>query len=416
MVLNTLTLKPVLTTNEFLACYEGTIDSNFANILNLDFNINLKYQNDRICPIVQFAKPEDAKEIAHIFKTVYKGTYPYKNMEDIDEISKMINSPNYVWFLFKLDSEENVGCFGARLDFDQKRGFLYGFVIKRDYHKIIDFGKALVGCVLYFWNTYKKKVRVWYGEMRTNEATSQLFTSRIGMKPLAFFPNKDVFFNKIESDILSVTYDDRVLNSLRCKSTPKIIRQILNCYVYTNKRYHLGTPNIENPTLIFDAELLNEIKGKIVKISEKDRFDNELITLSIKDSNSFFKFLYNPFSKNFEKTKYKVERLEELVIFLQELTDLIQKMNINYFQCFVSSYEPSHQKIFYDGGFIPRGYIPSWYYNKESNIFEDRVVFNCYKGDIDNNIKLIPETEDLIENLKISIEKAIPDFSNLFQE
>jgi hypothetical protein len=257
---------------------------------------------------------------------------------------------------------------------------------------------------------------IWYGEMRTNEATSQFFTSQIGLKPIAFLPNKDIFFSHIESDILQVVYDEDALYKYRVEEKPKIIRQILNCYVYADKRYHLGTPIVENPNIEFDSFLQNEIKEKVIKISEKDRFNNEIITFSIKNSDSHFKFSYNPYSKNFEKTEYYVNSLDELSVFLQELKEIIDIMDINYFECFVSAYHPKHQKMFYDSGFLPRGYVPCWYYNKEQNSFEDRIVFNYYRGDIDNNIKLIPESEELIQNLKISIEKAIPDFSELFQE
>ena len=415
MLSNMLTLKPVLTTNDFLMCYDGDIDSNFQNFFDLDFELDIKYHSDRICPIIQLAKPENAQEIAQMFKEIYKGTYPYKKMEIAQEVEKMISEPNYQWFLFQLENK-TVGCFGTSLEFEKKRGFQYGFVVKRDYHKVIDVFKAYLGCVMYLWNTYKNKIMIWYGEMRTNEATSQFFTSQIGLKPIAFFPNKDIFFNHVESDILQIVYDEDALYKFRVEEEPKIIRQVLKCYVYANKRYHLGTPIVENPNIEFNSFVQNEIKEKVIKISEKDRFNNEIITFSIKNSNSHFKFFYNPYSKNFEKTEYRVNSLDELFVFLQELKELIDKMDINYFECFVSAYDPTHQKVFFDTGFLPRGYVPCWYYDKEQNTFEDRIVFNYYKGDIDNNIKLIPESEELINKLKISVEKAIPDFSELFQE
>ena len=236
--------------------------------------------------------------------------------------------------------------------------------------------------------------------MRTNEIASQFSTSVIGLKPIGFLPNKDIFFNQIESDILHVIYDEEVLNKYRRKKDLKIIRQILNCYAYSNKRYHLGTPIIKNPNIKLNPKKLNRIKEKIVKRREKDKLGNEAITLSIKNSNSYFKFIYNPLSKNFEKTIYKINLLEELFAFIQELKELIQNMEINYFECFVSSYEPEHQKVFLDAGFKPRGYIPCWKYNKDKNLFEDQIIFNYYKGKIDKNIKLIPETKDLLQALK----------------
>jgi len=105
-------------------------------------------------------------------------------------------------------------------------------------------------------------------------------------------------------------------------------------------------------------------------------------------------------SRNFEKTIYKINLLEELLAFIQELKELIQSIEINYFECFVSSYEPEHQKVFLDAGFKPRGYVPCWKFNKDKNFFEDQIIFNYFKGEIDKNIQLIPETKDLLQALK----------------
>ncbi len=400
MLSSKLAVKKIKTIDEFLELYKENISPDFQNILKLNFQIKIGKPSQKINPIIHLAKPEDSKEIIQIFRDIYKGTYPYKQMEEDQGVKKMIIDPNYQWFLFKINSIETVGCFGAHLELEKKRGFLYGFIIKEKYQKTIDIFKAFIGCVIFLWKTYKSKILLWYGEMRTNESSSQFFTSLIGLKPIGFFPNKDIFFNQIESDVLHVIYDEKALYKYRRKKNPKIIRQVLNCYVYSNKRYHLGTPIIKNPNIKLNSKKLKEIKGKMVNRKEKDEFGNEAITFSIKNSNSYFKFIYNPLSKNFEKTLYKINLLEELFTFIQKLKELIQNMEINYFECFVSSYEPKHQKIFLDAGFNPRGYIPCWKYNKEKNHFEDQIVFNYYKGKIDDNIKLIPEAVELLQALR----------------
>jgi len=400
MISSKLVIKEIKTIDDFLELYKENISHDFQNILKLNFQIKIGKPSQKISPIIQLAKPEDSKEIAQIFRKIYKGTYPYKQMEDDQEVEKMIIDPNYQWFLFKINSIETVGCFGSHLEFENKRGFLYGFIIKKRYQNTVDIFKAFIGCVIFLWKTYKSKILLWYGEMRTNESSSQFFTSLIGLKPIAFFPNKDIFFNQIESDVLHVIYDEKALYKYRRKKNPKIIRQVLNCYVYSNRKYHLGTPIIKNPNIKLNSKKLKEIKGKIIIRKEKDKFGIEVITLSIKNSNSYFKFIYNPLSRNFEKTIYKINLLEELFTFIQKLKELIQSMEINYFECFVSSYEPKHQKIFLDAGFNPRGYIPCWKYNKEKNHFEDQIVFNFYKGKIDDNIKLIPEAIALLQTLK----------------
>ena len=123
--------------------------------------------------------------------------------------------------------------------------------------------------------------------------------------------------------------------------------------------------------------------------------------LSIKRSGAYFKFLHTPQVKNVEKIEYKVNNLEELFVFLQEFKKVIRKLKVRYYEVYVSAYEPFHQGLFRSEGFIPRGYIPSWKYNPENEKFEDYVLFNCYEGEIDENIQLIPEGKELFKILSL---------------
>ncbi|MFX1312851.1 MAG: hypothetical protein ACFFHD_09585 [Promethearchaeota archaeon] len=392
--------KDILNVDEFLDSCQFISNFNLDQILNLDFELDFYYKSEKVCPIIELAKPEDAKKIVDIFNEIYRGTYPYKAMEDPNTIREMIIQQNCHWFLFKLPSNEIVGCFGADLELNRKKAFLHGFIIRKQYQKSIDIFKAFIGCIIYLWKEYHEKIFLWYGEMRTNESISQFFTSLIGMKPIAFLPNKDIFLNKIESDILHVIFNKNVLREYRHKEAPRIIRQALNCYSYSNRRYELGLPIIENPNIILKQNTIDIIKKRIIKSSIKDKFGNEDITFYIKDLNSYFRFFHNRYSKNCEKTDYKVNNLEELYVFINELKTLIDESKINYFECFVSAYEPTHQKLFVQSGFKPRGYIPCWKLEKEKNIFEDQILFNFFKGNISREIKFIPESRELIENLQ----------------
>lgn len=400
--------KVIINVDEFLEKYQYISNLDLKSILNLNFELNFYYKSQKICPIIELAKPEDAKEIINIFKELYKGEYPYKQMEDEDSVKEMIIHPNYKWFLFKLPLNEITGCFGADLNFDEKRAFLHGFVIKKQYQKTIDIFKAFIASIIYLWRKYGDKIFIWYGEMRTNESISQFFTSLVGMKPIAFFPNKDIFKdNELESDILHVIFSKNVLNRNRYKAKPIIIRQVLNCYNYSNKRYKLGLPIIENPTINLNQNKIKDLEALIKTKIKVDKFDFKNIKFFIKSNSSYFKFFLNPYSKNIEKISYNIADLEELYIFIEKLKQIIKDMDINYCECFVSSYKSDQQKIFYNAGFEPRGYIPSWKYNKRNNNFEDRIVFNWYKGNIDNQIKLIPESKELLEILDFFVEELI---------
>ncbi|MCJ7647595.1 MAG: hypothetical protein MUP85_03175 [Candidatus Lokiarchaeota archaeon] len=391
--------KSILSVNDFLSLSADIISSDLLNLdFDLDYSIVKNYlESERTCPIVHLAKTEDAEEISKIFQDIYQYTYPYKKMESAEGVREMINSNDYLWFIFKLENNETIGCFGTQLDFAEKRGNLYGFVVKKKYHKIIDAPKAFIGCVTYIWKTYQDRILLWYGEMRTNESTSQFFTSMVGLKPIAFLPNKDIFNFKIESDILHVIYDASIFKMYRKEVAPHIIRQVLNWYAYSSKRYSLQNPQIENPNITLNQDKIKKLSENLTVAIQEVQYGNQIFKLSFKGLDSSMEFIHNPHSKNFEKTRFKVSCLEELYSFLKKIKDLINTMNINYFECFVSGYEPTHQKIFYNAGFRPRGYVPCWYYNKITGKFEDQVVFNYYRGKIAENIRVIAETKQLLD-------------------
>lgn len=401
MLSNKYVLRSIVTVDDFLEQFDGLNLSDMQKGVLLDLEFGLGSRSQKICPIIQLAKPEDAEEITLIFKEVYRRTYPFKKMEDVQEVCKMIKDPNYKWILFKNELNVIIGCFGAQLELEKKRGYLFGFVIRKEFQNIFDTIKAYIGCVVYFWRIYANIIYVWTGEIRTNDATPQFVTNLCGLKPIGFLPNKDLFFHRIESEFLHIAYSNEVLQKYRSKKTPKIIRQVLNCFLYSNNRYRIGNPQIENPTLNFDLEKISEIKKLIIKRSEKDKFENEMITFNLKNSNSYFKFQYNALHQNVEKTTYEINNLEELFVFVLKLKEFIREHKVRYFECYISAYEPTHQKIFLNEGFTPRGYIPSWNYIKERDIFEDNILFNYFKGKFDKTLKLIPETKEFLKILKI---------------
>ena len=124
---------------------------------------------------------------------------------------------------------------------------------------------------------------------------------------------------------------------------------------------------------------------------------------SLSSSDSFLEFLYSPQVNNFEKIKYKVSKIEELYVFVQELIKLRKELNIRYCEVFVSAYKPSHQEIFYKAGLIPRGYIPSWNYNQVEGLFEDNILLNWFKGQISEDIQLIDEGKKLLDKLPLLV-------------
>jgi len=367
-----------------------------------NFSVVERINKNKINPVVRRATFNDINDIISVYRDIYGPTYPYKEMMDPEEVNKKITSNNVEWLVFESKTGEIAGCLTFELDFKKKIGYARGFNIKNKYSGKLDAFKACLGSFVAMYHKYNDKIFRWYAENRTAHAKSQYAFSAAGLKPLAFMPNKDIFFGKVESDVFMISYDHRALTRLRSNNIPQIIPEIMNCFQITCQKLHPLSYHIYSKKLNYDHVLVSLLKDKIRVERDKDRFGYEKFNLSIKGTDSYFKFLYTPSVKNFEKTEYKVDSLEELQGFLQKFIIISRKLDIRYVECFVSAYKPEHQLIFQDMGFIPRGYIPSWYYNTEINRFEDSILYNCINEPISKNLNLIKEAVELLNNLNLA--------------
>ncbi len=389
-------------TNQFLEPFKDRMDTNLHKGMELNFEISNRKSVKKVCPILKLANPDDAHDIAELYRELYKGTYPYKEMEDVEEVSSMIQNPNYRWILFKSLYGKTLGCFTFALDFKNKKGYARGLMVKRKYQGIIDVLKASLGSYVGMYSMFQDKILIWYSENRTAHTASQYSQALGGAKPIAFYPNKDVFLGKIESDIMHIGYDNLVLQKYRKKERPKLIAETVNPYLYATKRYNLGPIQIVKPHLNLNLQKICSLKNQISRKIEKDKYGYVQIKLTIQDTGSYFKFLYTPLVQNFEKTKYKVRSLEELFIFTRNFKKCMKEFKIRYSEVFVSAYEPEHQRMFLDIGLKPRGYVPSWKYNDKTDKFEDNILFNYYQGKIDKNLRLIEEGRDLLNYIQLN--------------
>ncbi|HEC40706.1 hypothetical protein LCGC14_0578930 [marine sediment metagenome] len=89
-------------TEEFLKPFEDLTSSQIKNEMHLNFEIAEKKHYRKISPILRLAHPNDAKEITEIYKELYDGTYPYKEMK------KIILYTNLEIFLYKYLIEKNL--------------------------------------------------------------------------------------------------------------------------------------------------------------------------------------------------------------------------------------------------------------------------------------------------------------------
>ncbi|MFW9989720.1 MAG: hypothetical protein ACFFC3_13780, partial [Candidatus Odinarchaeota archaeon] len=411
MISEEITTNPIISfndifmdfTQQFLQYFQEIVNSDFEEAIS--FNLKIKGRNckERINPLIRKARSEDIDEIVFIYKDIYEDTYPYKEMEDREEIQKMLDSPNVEWLIFETKQHEIVGCFTFILNFDKKMGNIRGFNLKKKFLGKLDIMKMAMGSIIAMYKKYNNRIFRWYGECRTAHSKSQYFLSALGFKPVGFYPCKDIFYNKVESDLLILSYDKRALTTKRCTVPPQIIPEALNGFLYSDNRYSLGLYRIvdsNNLNLDLENQKARELQKNLIRNISKDKFGYEAIRFSFMNSGSYFEFLYTPTVQNFEKSKYKVKCLEELYVFVQEFLNFGELYNIRYCEAFISAYEPSHQQLFFEFGLKPCGYIPSWKYNKKTDKFEDCILFNWYKGKI-NNIHLLEEGKELMEILEI---------------
>jgi len=370
----------------------------------LNFKIEKGTRNHKLTPILQQAKIKYATAICDIFKKVYHGTYPFKRMEEPIEIKRMIKNPQYLWLIFKTNENEIIGCLGAYLNKEYKRGYLFGFAIKPEYQGHFDSLKAFVGSLINIWKTYKSQIFIWTSEVRTYNTAPQYGNIKVGLEPIAFLPNKDIFTNHRESEFFTITYNKKVFK-MRSKKKVRIIKEVVNCYLFSKKRYNLKEHSIENPIINLNKGKCSNLEKELVSREETDKYGNKAINFYFKKSQSEFSFIYNSISRNIENIKYKTENLEELIVFIRNLINFMEKYKIVYAECYVSAYEPEHQKIFYNANFKPTGYIPGFHYNKKTHEFQDIILFVLYKGRLDPDLKynLIPETKELYKTVTMGI-------------
>ncbi len=378
-------------TNQFLQPFKDIIDPNIHEDMCLDFNISDRKHTHKKSPILRLAHPEDAKEITGIYKELYNGTYPYKEMENVQEVRKMIMDPTIQWIIYQDPSYNIAGCITFVLDFENKRGYIRGFMLRKEYQGYVDITKAMIGSMISMCHKYKDKIYTWFVENRTAHAKSQYSMWVCGMAPLGFYPNKDIFLGEVESDLMQVLYDERALRQYRSPKIPTIIPAAKKCYLYSHERYYLGEYKINSPKITLDYKKIKTLQSKLKRTIQKDDFGYETITFSFENIKSSFQFLYTPTVSNFEKTRYKVASLEELFVFVQEFMKWKKKLGVRYCEVFISAYHPAHQQIFYDVGLVPRGYVPSWMFNNKDGVFEDFILFNWYNGQINDKMQLIQE-------------------------
>jgi len=275
-------------------------------------------------------------------------------------------------------------------------------MIRKEYQGIIDVTKAIIGSYAWMWSTYKDEILMWYCENRTAHTASQYITSVCGINTVAFFPNKDVFFDQVESDVMGVVFREKALKKYRETQTPQLIRNALDSFLHCDNIYRLGGFNLVCPDIQLNYAKIEALQKSFRKDVIKDKYGYQYIQFFIAGTKSYFSFLHTPCIQNLEKTKYHIDSLEELFVYLEEFLKVIKENSIRYSEAFVSALKPEHQQLFYEFGFRVRGYVPCWSFKNKDKSFEDYVVFNYFEGEVPE-AALLPVGQDLVNILNLQI-------------
>jgi len=384
---------------DFIKPFKSYLPDDLTKEFRLSVKIR-KFNINKYNPFLRLAKPKESKNIVDLIKDTYEGTYPYKEMEDPNEIKRLIKLGKYKFIVFLNEELEIIGSTCFVLDIKEKKGYLRSLVVKKEWLGVLDTKKAYIAACLMIWNKYREKILFWWAETRTADAKTQCITSYCALKPIALLPNKDIFYNKVESDLMIIAYNKEVFTKCRRKKIPRIIPSIYKVYSFSKRQYGLEFPKIIKITAKNIDKNFEKLQKRFKVQKSEDHYKYVTYKFSFKNSNSFFKFLYTPRVQNFEKTKYRVKNLRELYFFLEKFQSMAKKLHIRYMEAHVSAYRPSHQHLFFEMGLNPRGYIPAWKLNHKNGYFEDYILFNKYNKELEE-MDLIPESLELLNFIKI---------------
>ena len=233
----------------------GYLESNAKyKALDLREGISLlkKSKKHKIVPSSWIAKSGDEKEITQIFKEIYNEGYPFKEFESESEILKMIEDPSFHWLVFRNSFGSIMGCIGLEIDHDNKRGIFHGLVFKRMYQGFTDFTKLFTASFCSLARIFEKEILSFSCEVRSAHSKTQFMGKYLGLLPIAFLPNKDVFFDKEESEILIISYREEALIKYRSPKTVKIPWQVLKSYHFASDKLNIGSFKVKNyPNLVY---------------------------------------------------------------------------------------------------------------------------------------------------------------------
>lgn len=330
----------------------------------------------------------EAIEVADLYRKVYKVktedsltqlSYPYPEVFDPEWIQKTATDRNVVWrTVVDTLTDKVIGSGTVVMDLENQRGYVRGVMIDPDYQGYGLASYILVNAFREVIGNWRDHIKIFYTENRTAHAKSQKISEASGMYPVALLPNKDIFLEKRETDLLFVLYS---MNTLKIRRPePQLIPEVIPIFKTVGRQFRLDDAISVTPSVTHANGF--EIKASITT----DKYNYHYCTYRAHGQE--LKFEINPRTQVAEKMWFSPEIDPITLKTLLRFARLSLNPTLYYMECYVSAFKPDFQQVFVDLGFTPTGYIPGW--EMVNGQREDQIIMTWVKD------------PPLLENLRLT--------------
>ncbi len=344
---------------------------------------------------------QHAKQIVNIYRLVYKGTYPFKEMLDEEYVFQTFENPAYWWGIFSFKStdgsahnSEIVGCFTIVTDKANQTAYMRGLNILPRYQGRVGV-RALSYALIYRYFQDHPGILRWYTEARTAHPIVQHLADTIGAHGCALLVNKDYFFHRKETDCFMVGYKAEVFERYRREPIvlPLFAREF---YEFSKHQFELpGNPvfiDLGSEDNVFSLEL-NQIR---IEITEQS-FGYWQVDFNDTESHNVLSCLFTSSVKNIEKVKWSIDDPQRSIFLFLALEQFMDAHQIEYCEVCMPVSEIQLIGYLHQLHWHVAGYIPAWQRNDEGT-FDDCLVFyrTAEAFVVPGDLKLIPTHHELL--------------------
>lgn len=322
-------------------------------------------------------KTGEALGIIQLYRNAYELTsadyidqvkYPYPEAFDPEWVHRTASSPDTIWkVVWDTLTDQPIGTGTILINRQDKKGYMRGIIIDPAYQ-----GKGLAAFILVnafkeVINEYRDVIKIFWTENRSAHPKSQKIAEASGMKPVGLLPNKDIFLDERESDILYVLYSMNTLKNRR--PNPTLVPAVLPIFEVVGRQFRLddAIPTHVHSTFGNGFNPTGHVTA--------DKYNYHFFTYTANGKQ--LKFVVNPRVMVAENTWFSPDidptTLRTLLWFARQSLATV----LYYMECYVSAFAPETQQAFVDAGFEATGYLPGW--NVVDGQREDAVIFSWVK-------------------------------------